>query len=587
MKLILTITLFTFLVVQSSHGQDRNKSIIWKEMGYQVTQQDLYKILDLSTDFSLVKKWERIDSRALKHVKYQLLYKGSEIFGSEIVTHFDSDNNLSLINGSVPSKIKANESLFDAYSIMLSSELISGLEKDQQVSKKLNLTSHKWEFHNDKGDHLFSFPLAKNFSDTGTAVTKYSGIQKIITTKTENNYYVLSEVRKGVQLITYNAETKDIELLTSDFTKVPDFETLAFFKDVDNFWDNENDKQDELATDIHWSTAKTFDYFLEKHEWLSIDGVGGDIISIAHIGQNWDEAFYIEPPFNFMGYGDGGPIGANATLDIIAHEFTHAVVQYSAGLIYIGESSTLDEGLADIFSAAVKFYVNLPHLKTPWVLAEQLGSYRNMANPKAEFQPDTYKGQFWYYGNNRKQFAHQNNGVLNYWFYLLTEGGSGQNDNGYQYSIDGIGIEKSAQITFETMSFYLTSLSGFFDFKEATIQVVTNNYGENSNELVIVKECWKAVGVVEIITSVERQLSDNVLVALNQNYLSIKSSSYPITKTNIRLIDLSGKRISIKLEAISELEYRIHTSMIPTGVYVLQISDNHFISTKKVLVKNN
>ena len=42
-----------------------------------------------------------------------------------------------------------------------------------------------------------------------------------------------------------------------------------------------------------------------------------------------------------------------ATLDIVGHEYTHGVVQFTAGLSG-GEASTLNEGIADIFGTALE-----------------------------------------------------------------------------------------------------------------------------------------------------------------------------------------------------------------------------------------
>jgi len=42
-----------------------------------------------------------------------------------------------------------------------------------------------------------------------------------------------------------------------------------------------------------------------------------------------------------------------------------------------------------------------------------------MSNPNAKNQPDTYKGSYWYGGNQDYGGVHENSGVLNFWFYLL------------------------------------------------------------------------------------------------------------------------------------------------------------------------
>ncbi len=57
---------------------------------------------------------------------------------------------------------------------------------------------------------------------------------------------------------------------------------------------------------------------------------------------------------------------------------------------------------------------------------------RSFANPKLFNQPDTYLGQYWKDATttgcatpdntNDKCGVHTNSGVLNHWYYLLTEG---------------------------------------------------------------------------------------------------------------------------------------------------------------------
>jgi Zn-dependent metalloprotease len=39
------------------------------------------------------------------------------------------------------------------------------------------------------------------------------------------------------------------------------------------------------------------------------------------------------------------------SLDVIGHELTHGVVQYEAGLIYLGESRALNKSFADAFGS--------------------------------------------------------------------------------------------------------------------------------------------------------------------------------------------------------------------------------------------
>ena len=49
----------------------------------------------------------------------------------------------------------------------------------------------------------------------------------------------------------------------------------TLFEDDDNFWDNFNAAQDEVAADAHWGASVTYDYFLNEHNHESYDGEGG------------------------------------------------------------------------------------------------------------------------------------------------------------------------------------------------------------------------------------------------------------------------------------------------------------------------
>ena len=65
-------------------------------------------------------------------------------------------------------------------------------------------------------------------------------------------------------------------------------------------------------------------------------------------------------------------------VDTVGHEFTHAVVHYTADLIYQGQSGALNESFADIFGEAVERYASGSH---DWLLgaSSRLGTLRSMS----------------------------------------------------------------------------------------------------------------------------------------------------------------------------------------------------------------
>ncbi|MBQ7443115.1 MAG: M4 family metallopeptidase, partial [Bacteroidaceae bacterium] len=71
------------------------------------------------------------------------------------------------------------------------------------------------------------------------------------------------------------------------------------------------------------------------------------------------------------------------------------------------------------------------------------------------------------------------------------------NDKGYSYDITGIGIEKSRQIAYRTLTEYATQESQYADIRLASLQAATDLFGADAVEVATVDEAWKAVGVVD------------------------------------------------------------------------------------------
>ncbi|MGB1242743.1 MAG: M4 family metallopeptidase, partial [Chitinophagales bacterium] len=279
------------------------------------------------------------------------------------------------------------------------------------------------------------------------------------------------------------------------------------FKDIldnDNHWTG-----DKTAVDIHWAMEQTYLYFLDKHGLVNLGGDPNDaIVGVAHFNNScnafWDG--------NVTNFGDGGPFCNPVTSpDVVAHEQTHRVIQYSAGLIYKKEPGALNESFSDIFGVLVHFEAD-PECAN-WVIGEEVqsGGFRDMSNPQAFNHPDTYLGNCWNPTNSNclpntsctsysncgkdKYGVHINSGVQNYWFYLLAEGGSDTNDNGYAYDITGIGKEKAAKIAYRNLTVYLSPTSNYADARNGSVLAVIDLYGASSIEAQAVIDAWCAVGV--------------------------------------------------------------------------------------------
>ncbi|MCS7078069.1 MAG: M4 family metallopeptidase [Bacteroidia bacterium] len=334
------------------------------------------------------------------------------------------------------------------------------------------------------GEIILTNDRIHNADSTGTAVTKFSGNRTIIADYVSPGNFRLREAgRCGVY--TYNLQTGTSYSAAVDFT------------DTDNYWNNFNAQKDEVATDAHWGAEVTYDFFKNNFNRYSYNDMNSSLLSYVHYGVNYVNAFW---DGSRMTYGDGNlssgfhPL---ICLDVVAHEITHGVTEYSANLVYSYESGALNESFSDIFAKAVE-YANKPSTFS-WIVGKEMttsgNGIRNMQNPNMHSDPDTYMGTHWYTGTLDNGGVHTNSGVQNYWFYLLCQGGSGVNDIGNSFSVSAIGFNKAQKIAYRNLTIYLTPTSEYSDARFYSIQSSIDLYGACSPEHEAVTRAWYAVGV--------------------------------------------------------------------------------------------
>ena len=296
---------------------------------------------------------------------------------------------------------------------------------------------------------------------------------------------------------------KDIRTLNAKFDNEGRLIKIFEFTDDDSLFIDDDDKP---GVSIQWATESTLEFYLQKFGRISYDDNGSSITSYANwVFFSYDGTVY---PNNAAWMGNGAVFGKGdgtwtnpwVSLDIIGHETTHGVTQYSAGLDYINESGALNESFSDIFGTCVEFFKE--GTNGNWLCGEDViinGYERSMQLPKLKNQPDCYNGLYWIdeipTPENDMGGVHINSGVQNYWFYLLCEGGSGTNDNGDVYSVDGIGIEDAEQIVYRNLTTYLMPTSQFKDARLGSIHAAIDLFGINSPQHKAVIDAWDAVGV--------------------------------------------------------------------------------------------
>jgi len=215
----------------------------------------------------------------------------------------------------------------------------------------------------------------------------------------------------------------------------------------------------------------TYGYFLGQHGRDSFDNRSSAMIATVR--------FCSEPPCpepNAFWDGTQTAFGQGyAVDDVVAHEFTHAVTQFSANLFYYMQAGALNESYADIFGETIDL-VNERGNDTPgarWLIGEDApgGPLRNMREPTQFGHPGKVSDPQFFcttqplsiLGDNGG--VHRNSGVPNHAYTLMVDGGS---YNGF--TISGIGLTKAAKVQYRALTTYLLSGSTFADNGQALQQ---------------------------------------------------------------------------------------------------------------------
>ncbi len=221
------------------------------------------------------------------------------------------------------------------------------------------------------------------------------------------------------------------------------------------------------------NTGQTYNYFKNTFGRDSFDNRGATMIAVVRYGTGHN-AFWNG---TLTAYGPGF-----ATRDVVAHEWTHAVTQYTADLIYQDQSGALNESFSDVFGAMVD--------RDDWLIGEDtpIGAIRSLADPPAYGQPDRVSN---YVCTSRDNGGvHINSGIPNKVAYLMAEGGT---FNGR--TITGIGREATEQIFYRALTASLNDTSTFVDFYNALLAAASALYGGTSAQYQATLNAAQAVGL--------------------------------------------------------------------------------------------
>jgi bacillolysin len=292
-------------------------------------------------------------------------------------------------------------------------------------------------------------------------------------------------------------------------------------RDSDLVTDSDNVWTDAPAVDAHAYAGYTYDFYYKRFGRRGLDGNDLPLRSVVHPVRLEDYSLYSSGVINLyfanafyagngaMVYGEGLPAGEtlggqhfsafSGALDVVAHELTHGVTQYTSRLNYEGESAALNESFSDMMGTSAEFFFQPPGngpLKADYELGEDIttpGAVRSMDNPRLYGHPDHYSLR--YTGPLDSGGAHTNCGISNQAYYLAIEGGRNRTSG---LSVQGVGAanrEQIEKVMYRAFTLMMPAAANFSVARAVTIQSARDLYGAGSPAERAVSEAWTAVGV--------------------------------------------------------------------------------------------
>jgi bacillolysin len=274
--------------------------------------------------------------------------------------------------------------------------------------------------------------------------------------------------------------------------------------------DTDNDWSDGSVVDAHTYAGWTYDYYFKQQGRHGINGADMTIVSLVNpvalsdIGRVPDDFFtnaFWDGSEMVYGIGYPRPLGPwsqirplCASLEIVAHELTHGVTDYTSNLIYEGESGALNEAFSDIMGVSVDFYQN--PTTANYVMGEAAfvpHGVRSMQSPTLFGDPDHYSVRYTGTGDNGG--VHINSGIVNHAFYLAIEGGTNRVSGIKVTGVGGANREQISKAFYRAFTLMLPPSARFSDARAATIQSATDLFGGGSPAASAITAAWNAVGV--------------------------------------------------------------------------------------------
>jgi thermolysin len=471
------------------------------------------------------------------HERMDQYYKGVRVFGAGVVRQIDGGLTVSLfgtLHPNIAIEVVPRLSLDDAVDMVArESGVRLGPARQPDLVVLPEADGYRLAWHAtvfaDTGATEYFIDAA-----TGLVIRRLDGARRQAAIGTGNG--VLGDRKKvSVTSVSGTFQASDLlrppTLITFDMRENLQ-RTLDFLNGrvalgpADQASDSDNSWGDAAAVDAHAYAGYVYDYFFKRFNRRGLDNNNLRILGLIHpvnrqlvLSQqpNVISTFYVNAFYAGQGvivYGEGLPPNITAggqrwdylagALDVVAHELTHGVTDFTSQLIYENESGALNESFSDMMGASVEFYYQPAGsgvMRADYVLGEDVitpGGSRSMENPGLFGQPDHYSKRFIAAiptEANDNGGVHINSGIGNQAYYLAIEGGTNRTSG---LSVQGVGSanrEQIERVMYRAFTQLMPATATYATARAATLQAARDLYGASSTVERAITQAWTAVGV--------------------------------------------------------------------------------------------
>jgi len=515
------------------------------------SRPDLFNLRDAKNELKVLR--QETDRLGDTHVRLDQVYQGLKVWGCQKVVHFRDASTIYMVAGqtiptpsiSTTPKIPSSAAEATAVSAVKSAIGIEPVKTHPElvIYPDGNTSRLVWQVVV-AGEHS---PLIKwqVFVDavTGAVIHQYNDVK-------EDGPTVSTGIGVGHKACTLQTYQIGLDYEMIDATRpmyVPPIGNLQgvivtydmrngqiyLDPDRDNVFDDDSAMQAAVSAQTFGSA--TYKYFSDAFGRNSYDNAGGGLTMNVHYGTNVNNAY---GGGGTITYGDGDGVNYlpfSGDLDVVAHEFTHSVTDFTANLIYEFQSGALNESYSDFFGKMVD--------SNNWLLGDDIrlttpGFLRSMQDPHQGPNPSRYpfgyqpaKMSEWVTlpASNDGGGVHTNSGVPNKAGYLVA---------------NVIGRPKAGQIWYRTLSVYLTPSSDMNYWSSMTLQSAKDLFGDLSPEVMAVANALDSIGFSLVLATPTAIVPMNARLGAVSD-TTLKISSYRTETVTIQTITSARGKLSI------------------------------------------